>query len=521
MKRSLIFVWIGSILFAFIVCGCKACNFNAAMATLRARQGQVQQALAASQAVFKEAAVGTKFHAGDALKTAHASNALLELEGGGTLQVRQDTLIRFALKRPTGKAHGLDVQTGQVLLEAGDSEVELATEVGLARIQAGGQMVIRRGPDGTYFDVTIGKAQFETNDGVTVVESGQSYVIGIGKAVVETTEPPGRDAGLTGKKPPSDAGSSVQTAEARDGAGAAGENANQDDIDKLASGGSASGEGEGHGLAYADIVVDAGQSFTVHDPSPPTAIRFQFSGQCSTGALVKTAPHAQSAGGKSSVALAFGSGRHGYSVYCLGDDGPSRTPVARGTVTVLRDAGTRPVPRTPPSTTLSVDGHNYTVMYQNQLPSITVVWQNAPSASAYNLHWESKSGSKTATSSAPSYTFRSGTLLEGHHDVYFEAAGRFSRHTGVTVQFDNAAPTASLLTPADQTASTSGEMTISGVAQPGWQVEIGGVSVDQDAQQRFTQKLQLPTSERAVVVKLTNPARGTHYYLRRAARAHD
>ncbi len=516
MKRSLAFVWIGSLLFAFIVCGCKACNFNAAMATLHARQGLVQQALAVSQAVFKEAAIGTKFHVGDALKTAHGSNALLELEGGGTLRVRQDTLIRFALKRPTGKTHGLDVQTGQVLLEAGHSEVELATEVGLARIQAGGQMVIRRGPDGTYFDVTIGKAQFETNDEVTVVQSGQSYVIGIGQAVVEPTEPSGKDAGLGGKKPSPDAGSIVQTAQTQDGAGATGENANQDDIDGLAA-----GKSEGHGLAYADIIVEAGQSFTVHDPSPPTAIRFQFSGQCSSGALVKTAPHAQSASGKSSVALAFGSGGYSYSVYCLTDDGPARTPAARGTVTVLRDAGTRPVPRTPPSTTLSVDGHNYTVMYQNQLPSITVVWQNAPSASAYSLHWESKGGSKSVTSAAPSYTFRSGTLLEGHHDVYFEAAGRFSRHTGVTVQFDNAAPTASLLTPADQTASASGEMTISGVAQPGWQVEIGGVSVDQDAQQRFTQKLQFPASERAVVVKLTNPTRGVHYYLRRATRAHD
>jgi hypothetical protein len=64
-------------------------------------------------------------------------------------------------------------------------------------------------------------------------------------------------------------------------------------------------------------------------------------------------------------------------------------------------------------------------------------------------------------------------------------------------------------------------MTISGVALPGWQVEIGGNKIEQDSQQRFSQKVQVPEGNTAVAVKLIHPTRGTHVYVRRASKAHD
>jgi hypothetical protein len=215
--------------------------------------------------------------------------------------------------------------------------------------------------------------------------------------------------------------------------------------------------------------------------------------------------------------LRFAPGRSDYTVNCLGEH--NQAVAARGTITVVRDTGARPMPVSPPATSVSVDGRNYTVMYQNQLPSLTVTWPNPPAGSSFNLHLESRAGKKTIPVPSPSYTFRSGSLPEGHHTIYFDTETKVSRRTGVDIVFDNAAPTASLAARAP--SETDDEMTISGVALPGWQVEIAGSKVEQDGQQRFSQKVQVPQNESAIAVKLIHPTRGVHVYLRRTARAHD
>lgn len=276
----------------------------------------------------------------------------------------------------------------------------------------------------------------------------------------------------------------------------------------------------GRGLEYSDMSAQAGESFVVHDPRPPTAVRLQFAGLCSSGGVVRvnSAAGAQFASGDGSAALAFRPGRSTYTVHCLGDNGPAETAVAKGSITILKDAGTRPVPTAPPATSITTDGRDYTVMYQNQLPRIAVSWSNAPPSSSYTLHVESRGGSRTYTTESPAYSFASGALVEGHHTVYFEGAGRVSRRTGIEITFDNAAATASLATPAEPEVTAGGEITVAGTAQPGWSVEIGGLKIEQDSKQRFNQGVQIPTSQRAVAVKLTHPSRGTHVYLRRPAR---
>src|SRR6185295_20090036 len=37
---------------------------------------------------------------------------------------------------------------------------------------------------------------------------------------------------------------------------------------------------QGRGLEHADVEIDAGESLTIHDPAPPTAVRFRFAGLC-------------------------------------------------------------------------------------------------------------------------------------------------------------------------------------------------------------------------------------------------
>jgi hypothetical protein len=279
----------------------------------------------------------------------------------------------------------------------------------------------------------------------------------------------------------------------------------------------------GRSLAYADFALDTGDSVTVHDPKPPTAMRFVFGSHCPAGGTLRTSSSKAKAfaSGKGSVSLALIPGSHEYALYCFGEQGADPAPTARGTVIIVQDAGTRPVPSKPPTTSVNIDGLRYTVTYQNQLPNLNVVWPNAPASSSYQLFVQSRSGKKVFTSSAPSYTFRSGTLQEGIHQLHFEGGGRFSRHTKVEIAFDNASPKVSLEVPVETNVHEGGQLTVVGVAQPGWSVEIGGTRVEQDSRQRFAQKATMPSSERALAVKLTHPVRGTHVYLRRSTRAND
>lgn len=276
---------------------------------------------------------------------------------------------------------------------------------------------------------------------------------------------------------------------------------------------------QGRGLDYADIAIDAGQSAVVHDPSPPTAVRVRFAGNCPGGGVLRSTSKRQSqfAGGEGGVALAFSAGTHSYRLNCMGEDGEEKTPAASGKLTILHDAGTRPMPKKPPSTGVLADGRTYTVLYQNQLPAVSIRWPKAPKAGSYVLRHSSSRGQRSYNTSQPSYGFRSGALHEGKHTFYFEGGGKVSRQTRVLIRFDNAAPTASLKTPGRITVNKGGEVAIAGTAQPGWTVNVNGKNLSQDGQQRFSSKVEMPTNQRALEVRLTHPQRGTHIYVRRAA----
>lgn len=630
--------WVCLTLVLFVLSIPLSCNRSKPLAALMSKQGDVQRSESASPNAWSMAALGVTFSLGDAVRTAHAASATLSLEDDCTLQVRQDTTIRFLSQKPSKRHQAFKVESGQALLEVGNDGALLDTSFGVARIQGRSQIVLERSPQGLRFDVMVGKAQLEAADGVHVIEAGQSYVVNVGDAVVERDKPAATATAVAEDAPPPsataaavdpqaaiaaqvvgngvrerpsgektfrklepgaaqlqpgstlhvDSGSSVELKHGgatitltggdhvvqsggaaldvqRGKASVTGavriqvpggmiETTGQavaavDTLDRGRSHlrmdhGSATvttGRGttrveagqevtlspdgatklDGRGLDYADLSLDVGESLTVHDPRPPTAVRFRFGTHCPAGGTLRVAPQATYASGQGAVAVALGIGRHDYALYCLSDGGPQKTPAASGTLNVVMDSGTRPVPTKPPATSVNIDGRKYTVMYQNQLPAVFVSWPNAPASSVYTLHVASRSGQRIYTTAAPSYSFRSGALLDGRHTMHFESNGRASRYTDVDIKFDNAAPQASLVTPVESKVLQGGEITITGTVQPGWSVEIGGRKVESDEHQRFTEKTNMPTEERAVAVRLTNPTRGTHVYLRRAARTND
>lgn len=652
MRPRQALLWRMRWLIVAIALGSANCDRARALAELETRQGRVERNQAQAPQSWNAAEPGTDFYLGDAIRTAQASSASLRLDGGGRLTVRQNSVVRFASRRPNPKNKAFELETGQALLEAGDAELALIMEIGTAHLAARSQLLLSRTGTATLqFDVTVGRAQIETTEGDHEVAAGQSFTVSVGRAVIEhvdagirarteamaaadaivTNNLPGTDpgtladptgtasttglavlvsgSGVTSKGPANDKFERVDPGETRIPFGTTlridkhsevalqrdharvvlmgagdyhlGSNDGQLEIrsgsasvtgpiriqlpgglietreDTLAvldvmgkrrgrlrvNRGSATlsseqrsmrvaaGEAaelnpdgsiriDGRGLNYADITILAGESLTIHDPLPPTAVRFRFGSTCPAGSVIREGSQSkkQFATGTDATSLALDVGRHEYYLHCLDDQGISADVAARGTVNILRDAGTRPVPDAPPISSVAVDGRNYTILYQNQLPSVNVVWPGAPDAVSYQLLVKSRNGTKSYPSKAPRYSFRSGALSEGLHTIHFEGGDRTSRHTEVTISFDNAAPTASLMTPVNPKISPTGEVVLLGVAQPGWRVEVGDQEVVQDAQRRFRQPLAASAGERAVAVRLVHPTRGTHVYLRRVSK---
>ena len=157
MKRGVLLFWFQSMLAVLLLTANWACSRRPCLAKLESKQGEVQRNAANRGNTWNIATIGAAFSMGDALGTAHASNALLGLEGGGKLSVRQDTVVRFQNRRPTTKSQDFDIETGQALLQAGSNGLLFATSIGLAHLEANSQVLIRRTSDGLDLTLPLAK----------------------------------------------------------------------------------------------------------------------------------------------------------------------------------------------------------------------------------------------------------------------------------------------------------------------------------------------------------------------------
>ena len=63
----------------------------------------------------------------------------------------------------------------------------------------------------------------------------------------------------------------------------------------------------------------------------------------------------------------------------------SRSSGATGTLRVDRESGRAPLPKTAARTTVEMDGREYTILYQNLLPEVTLAWRKAPPKPSYTF----------------------------------------------------------------------------------------------------------------------------------------
>ena len=273
----------------------------------------------------------------------------------------------------------------------------------------------------------------------------------------------------------------------------------------------------------ADFTIRAGTSSTIHDPAPPTDVRFTFGEVCKAGGVLELtrgesfdASRRRIAGQGSAIAR-LERGAHRYRVRFLSDGEAAGEAVAAGRLKVVRDAGTRPLPRRAPHNSVDADGRPYTVLYQNLLPSITFRWSSAPKDSTPKLIVSPARG-KTIEVAAPGarYTMAAGKLAEGEYRYWFAAGGgAVSKKSTLRIEFDNAAATGYVQTPRAGASWSGPNVRVSGAAVEGWRVSVGGQLMPLDRQRRFSADVVRDPAENGIAVEFRHASRGVHLYVRR------
>jgi hypothetical protein len=262
----------------------------------------------------------------------------------------------------------------------------------------------------------------------------------------------------------------------------------------------------------------AGESPVFHDAAAPTPLRITFD-TCKGPGTVEVAKDktfkrviARSSGdGGANVLVPVGS--FSYRVRCAGKG-------ASGTIRIAKDSGRTPLPKVAAKTTVEMDGREYTILYQNLLPELTLSWRTAPKKSSYTFVLKPQSGAeKRFTSSTSKLTLKPGDVREGTYAVWVEPAGGAKSEQGrIIIDFDNAASSASIeaVVPAAPGDGQAPALHVKGSVIEGSTVSVAGVPVVIDRQRRFETDLPVD-GEDGVAIRIASAKAGIHYYVMRAA----
>jgi len=276
------------------------------------------------------------------------------------------------------------------------------------------------------------------------------------------------------------------------------------------------------GPARSALAITAGGSATIHDPSPPTAVDIVFGETSCAEAVVEVGESGELTGlarGLGHATILLRTGNHPYRVRCL-DGGEVGEAVASGSLRVINDSATSPLPTTPPTSTVDADGRRYTVRYQTLLPELTFQWPDAPRASSYTLTVNGpRNRTMTRHGPRPTQTFSSGDIGHGNFRYRFEAdGGRRSRDSVLRVAFDSASSSAFIAEPDNGTFAPGDRVRVQGGAVRRSTVTAHGRTLSLNGRFRFDEMVLVPADHDALTVRISHSSIGEHYYIRRARR---
>jgi hypothetical protein len=410
--------------------------------------------------------------------------------------VEAETVVRFAKSPPGTNTHGrLELEAGAIELEATSTDYEVTSPRGTARLTQGGRMRVRASGTALHFKVDVGRVLLEHDGETRELRAGDSFELDIGAPTVEAEQqqpaplPEPIDAGITAAAAVADDDGRFDTPPAR-----------------------------------ADFELTAGESPTVHDPSPPTSVRVTLAGCLETLTLEVTrvnGSHVTRVRGQGGAIAAVPAGQFRYRARCAQANGAA-TPraAAEGRLHILRDAATRKLPSAPPAATVSADGRRYTIRYQNVPPRLSLRWPDAPKARAYVLELRGgASGVLRERAASPELTLASGRITEGTYAFRFEADGKRSPEGTLNIVFDNTARIAYLSEPRDQSFASGATVRLAGAALRGARVDVDGKVLPIQGQGRFDTQVSAPVDRNALAVRVQHAATGVHYFLRHAVQA--
>jgi hypothetical protein len=199
-------------------------------------------------------------------------------------------------------------------------------------------------------------------------------------------------------------------------------------------------------------------------------------------------------------------GAFSYRVRCDGGRG------AAGTIKVMRDSGRGSLPKAAARTLVEADGREYTILYENLLPALTLSWRTAPAGGGYVFVVKPARGApKRFPSSEPRLTLRAGELGEGTYELWVESAGsrRRSESTQIVIDFNNAAASASI----ESVEVKEGKVRVRGVVIEDSTVSAGETPVVLDRHRRFNAEVAPVANEDGVGLRIAHPKLGVHYYV--------
>jgi hypothetical protein len=454
---------------AIALCACKK-SADPAVARLDEMTAKVER-MPRENVPWQPARVGDRFVIGSAVRTGPASHAKLTVGKRGKLDVDASSVVYFT-RTPGQERSDVRVETGIAELETGDEPVG----IGKAVLEPRTRVRIEARPEGTSLVVTVGRAMLDD----TVIAAGEKLTLG--------------PAGLPVEQAPPDAGAAAAT-----------------ETPLEATPPPAKGdEPLGEVPARTAATIKAGESPTIHDPRAPAPLRIAF--DCAAGGVVEVAKDrafkklVARSGGTTGANVLVPAGAFQYRVRCAGSRGPS------GTVRVATDSGKRPLPKTAARTAVDMDGREYTILYQNLLPQLTLTWKTAPRAAKYTFVIKSRAGEKRVESPRASLALEAGELREGSYKIYVEPLlVRRSEETTVTIEFDNAAQSASI----DSVEASDGKIRVKGTVIESSTVSANDAPVSLDRHRRFDAELTPRDGEDGIGVRIAHPKAGVHYYVMR------
>jgi hypothetical protein len=453
------------------------------IATLTAFEGDdITRDFAREPGRWLPASKGARFTLGDGLKTGAKDRANLRLADQSELSVLPNTTLRFLVDADATTGLNVDLERGQAVVHS-QRDLSLTTQVGQALLKAGSTIKLDRSPTDLGISVQLGSVRLTEADGDTQwLEDGSSVRFDIGMATLTPSQPP--DAG------PPDA-----------------------EIDAEVDAGEAEPtEEELRPPENVQLSTPAGESFVLHVSELPVAVALDYSHKCPGEAELELSGKRQRVRSRGHASVSLNAGTRSYAVHCIGKGGRDRV-VARGTMRVVKDPGTRQLPPRPPTSFVDADGLAYTIYYPNQRPDIMLRWPSPPVESSYQLEIDGEVQSVPK----PEYLIKSGELDDGIHQLSFRGTTRRSRTTTVEIRFDNNTPTASLSQPDERGFTPGTEVKVEGVALEAWKVSLEGGTITRQSGGRFSGTIAPSTERPDIAVRLSHPRLGVHYYLRRAA----